>query len=95
MLESNERGRPMPTRVMGESGMAWDLETDFEFRKKRGRIREFVRVLIAPVRMRGGFGCQREGPDNAGIIAHRESHEQNGRYLEPLLAANELAEAAE
>ncbi|SMQ63755.1 hypothetical protein SAMN06297468_0899 [Altererythrobacter xiamenensis] len=75
--------------------MAWDLETDFEFQKKRGRIREFVRLMIEPVGMRGEFGCQREGPDNAGIIAHRESLEQKGRYLEPLLAANELAEAAE
>lgn len=94
MLDSNERGRPLPTRVMGESGMAWDLETDFEFQKKRGRINEFVRVMVEPAGMRGEFGCPLEGPDNAGIIVHRESHEQNGRYLEPLLAANELAEAA-
>ena len=74
--------------------MAWDLESDFEFQKKRGRMREFVRVMIEPAGMRGGFGCQREDPDNAEIIAHRESLEQKGRYLEPLLAANELAEAA-
>lgn len=74
--------------------MAWDFETDLEFQKKRGGINEFVPVNVEPVETRGGSRCQREASGNAKITAQHESLEQKGRYLEPLLAANELAEAA-